>query len=77
MGLFGIQFAKMSGFRVVTTCSAKNFDLVKSYGADEAYDYHDIHQCKTDLKKSVGDGLYYAYICNMDQNVPEVSCLEG
>ena len=75
MGLFGIQFAKMSGFRVVTTCSEKNFDLVKSYGADEAYDYHDIDQCKAELKKSLGDDLYYAYICNIDQNVPKVRYL--
>lgn len=73
MGLFGIQFAKLQGFRVIVTCSEKNFDLVKSYGADEAYDYHDLDRCASGIKRSVGDELYYAYICNMDSNVPKVS----
>ena len=75
MGLFGIQFAKASGFRVITTCSPKNFDLVKSYGADEAYDYHDIEKCTEEIQKSVGDDLYYAYICAMDANSPKL-CAE-
>ncbi|KAL2841138.1 chaperonin 10-like protein [Aspergillus pseudoustus] len=38
-GTLAIQFAKMSGYRVLTTCSAANFDLVKSRGADEIFDY--------------------------------------
>lgn len=39
--LFAIQLAKLAGYRVVTTCSPHSFDLVKQYGADAAYDYHD------------------------------------
>ncbi len=38
-GLLGIQFAKLSGARVAVTCSPRNFDLVKSLGADAAFDY--------------------------------------
>lgn len=72
MGLFAIQFAKLSGFRVVVTCSEKNFDLVKSYGADEAYDYHDMEKCTKDIRKSVGDDLYYAYHCVHDDRVAKV-----
>jgi NADPH:quinone reductase-like Zn-dependent oxidoreductase len=72
MGLFGIQFAKLSGFRVITTCSSRNFDLVKSYGADEAYDYHDIEKCTKEIKQSVGNELHYAYICVSDENSPQV-----
>jgi hypothetical protein len=39
-GLMTMQLAKKAGFTVVTTCSPKNFELVKEYGADFAYDYH-------------------------------------
>ncbi|KAK4146550.1 chaperonin 10-like protein [Dichotomopilus funicola] len=38
-GVLGIQFAKLSGYRVATTCSPSNFDYVKSLGADAAFDY--------------------------------------
>lgn len=41
VGNYVIQFAKLSGLKVITTCSPKNFELVKSLGADEAYDYRD------------------------------------
>ncbi|KAJ5760295.1 zinc-binding oxidoreductase ToxD [Penicillium odoratum] len=40
-GTLAIQFAKLSGYKVLTTCSPRNFDLVKSLGADEVYDYKD------------------------------------
>ena len=32
-----IQLAKMSGYSVVTTCSPRSFDLVKSFGAEASY----------------------------------------
>ncbi|KAJ5083466.1 hypothetical protein N7456_012893 [Penicillium angulare] len=40
-GTLAIQFAKLSGYKVLTTCSRRNFDLVKSLGADEVFDYND------------------------------------
>ena len=40
VGQFAIQLAKLRGAYVYTTTSAKNTDLVKSLGADEAIDYH-------------------------------------
>ena len=40
-GTLAIQFAKLSGYTVITTCSPHNFDLVKSLGADVVYDYKD------------------------------------
>lgn len=40
-GTLAIQFAKLSGYTVITTCSPHNFDLVKSLGADEVFDYRD------------------------------------
>jgi NADPH:quinone reductase-like Zn-dependent oxidoreductase len=38
-GTLAIQFAKLSGYQVLTTCSSHNFDLVKSLGADAVFDY--------------------------------------
>ncbi|KAK4496401.1 hypothetical protein PRZ48_012381 [Zasmidium cellare] len=38
-GTVVVQFAKMSGRKVLTTCSPKHFDLLKSRGADVVYDY--------------------------------------
>ncbi|OWZ20517.1 hypothetical protein PHMEG_0005048 [Phytophthora megakarya] len=38
-GMFAIQIAKAIGAEVVTTCSARNTDLVKSLGADRVVDY--------------------------------------
>ncbi|KAG9787273.1 GroES-like protein, partial [Aureobasidium melanogenum] len=40
-GALGIQYAKLSGYTVLTTCSPHNFDYVKSLGAAEVFDYKD------------------------------------
>lgn len=40
MGISSIQYAKLSGARVVTTASPRNFDYVKSLGADAVFDYN-------------------------------------
>ena len=46
-GTLAIQFAKLSGYKVITTCSPHNFDLVKGLGADEVYDYKDTSTAST------------------------------
>lgn len=38
-GSLAIQFAKLSGLKVVTTCSPHNFDFVRKLGADTVFDY--------------------------------------
>ncbi|KAJ8522351.1 hypothetical protein ON010_g17709 [Phytophthora cinnamomi] len=38
-GVFGIQIAKALGAEVITTCSHRNVELVKSLGADQIVDY--------------------------------------
>ncbi|RAL15181.1 zinc-binding alcohol dehydrogenase family protein [Aspergillus homomorphus CBS 101889] len=40
-GVLAIQYAKLSGYEVLTTCSPHNFDLVKQLGADVVFDYKD------------------------------------
>ncbi len=39
VGTLAIQIAKLMELRVVTTCSARNAELVRSLGADEVIDY--------------------------------------
>ncbi|OQE19827.1 hypothetical protein PENSTE_c014G00107 [Penicillium steckii] len=40
-GIYSIQLAKLAGLKVVATASPRSFDLVKSYGADEVFDYRE------------------------------------
>ena len=40
VGQFAIQLASIYGLNVVTTCSPRNSDLVKSLGAKHVYDYN-------------------------------------
>lgn len=39
--MLGIQFAKLSGYRVIATCSPHNADYLKSLGADTTIDYRE------------------------------------
>lgn len=36
--MFAIQLAKLAGYKVVSTSSPRNFELVKSFGADVVID---------------------------------------
>eukprot|EP00292_Cryptomonas_paramecium_P014234 CAMPEP_0113698934 /NCGR_PEP_ID=MMETSP0038_2-20120614/23006_1 /TAXON_ID=2898 /ORGANISM="Cryptomonas paramecium" /LENGTH=229 /DNA_ID=CAMNT_0000622193 /DNA_START=42 /DNA_END=727 /DNA_ORIENTATION=- /assembly_acc=CAM_ASM_000170 len=39
VGLYAVQFAKVKGMHVVGTAGARNLELVRSFGADDAVDY--------------------------------------
>ncbi len=39
MGRYTIQLAKLSGLKVATTASEKNWDKLKEYGADAVFNY--------------------------------------
>ncbi|KAL1947847.1 hypothetical protein VTO73DRAFT_13571 [Trametes versicolor] len=41
VGFFAIQLAHLAGYKVATTASPRNFDLVRSLGADAVFDYRD------------------------------------
>jgi NADPH:quinone reductase-like Zn-dependent oxidoreductase len=51
--------SRRSGYRVVTTCSPMNFDLVKKYGAEKAFDYHS-PTCGQDIRAYTKNTLEYA-----------------
>ncbi|KAF4510366.1 hypothetical protein G6O67_002256 [Ophiocordyceps sinensis] len=36
-----MQFLRLANLVPIATCSPNNFDLAKSFGADEVFDYHD------------------------------------
>eukprot|EP00929_Paragymnodinium_shiwhaense_P111650 TRINITY_DN7998_c0_g1_i2.p1 TRINITY_DN7998_c0_g1~~TRINITY_DN7998_c0_g1_i2.p1 ORF type:complete len:364 (-),score=100.27 TRINITY_DN7998_c0_g1_i2:150-1241(-) len=53
-GHVGIQLAKaMGAARIITTCSSKHADFVKSMGADEVIDYHEHNYYDVLAAKSV------------------------
>ncbi|CAI7606437.1 unnamed protein product [Penicillium glandicola] len=61
-GTLAIQFAKLSGYKVLTTCSPRNFDLVRSLGADDVYDYKDI-QAPAKIRIATDNNLKLVFDC--------------
>lgn len=55
-GSLGVQFAKLAGYKVLTTCSSHNTDYVRSLGADAVYDYKD-PDCGKKINKDTNDSL--------------------
>lgn len=51
-----------SGLRPITTCSPKNFELVKSYGAEIAFDYAS-PTCAEEIRAYTKNTLRYALDC--------------
>lgn len=61
MGAYTIQIASLYGFNIVTTCSPRNFDIVKKHGAKHVFDYRDKDVAEK-IKKAVPD-LAYGFDC--------------
>ncbi|CAG8950320.1 hypothetical protein HYFRA_00006813 [Hymenoscyphus fraxineus] len=59
-GTLGIQFAKLAGYKVITTCSPRNHELVKSRGADEVFDYN-ASDAAAKIRELTGNKLKYAW----------------
>jgi len=53
VGTYAIQIAKVMGAKVPAVCSAKNFDLVKSLGADVIIDYKETDFTKLPKKYNI------------------------
>ncbi|USW57169.1 Putative GroES-like superfamily, alcohol dehydrogenase-like, NAD(P)-binding domain superfamily [Septoria linicola] len=70
-GLWAIQYAKLSGLRVLATCSEKNFEAVKALGADEVYDYKD-KMCGEKINEASKDSLKFAFDCVSEGSSMEI-----
>jgi NADPH:quinone reductase-like Zn-dependent oxidoreductase len=51
-----------SGMKPITTCSPRNFELAKSYGAEEVFDYRS-PSCIADIKAYTKNSLKYVLDC--------------
>jgi NADPH:quinone reductase-like Zn-dependent oxidoreductase len=58
VGLFTIQLARLSGYRVIATASPKNAELVKSSGADVVVNYRDADVVEQ-IKAATDGGVAY------------------
>ncbi|KAM0247180.1 hypothetical protein ACHAP5_004259 [Fusarium lateritium] len=61
-GIYGIQFAKLSGLRVVATASPHNFDYLKSLGAEAVFDYKSSNVAE-EIRKYTNNSLKLAWDC--------------
>lgn len=74
-GSLAIQFAKLSGMTVVTTCSPRNFEYVKSLGAEAAYDYNS-PTCAKDIKEYTKGELKLVLDCVCEGDSLQI-CVEA
>ena len=70
-GTIAIQFAKLSGATVITTCSPRNNELVKALGADEVFDYRD-EACGEKIRASTSNKLLHALDCIAVASSPQI-----
>jgi NADPH:quinone reductase-like Zn-dependent oxidoreductase len=71
-GSLAIQFAVLSGCKVITTCSPRNFPFVKALGAAEAFDYNDPDVAKK-IREYTGDKLTKVFDCISEGASPKIS----
>ncbi|KAJ3158189.1 hypothetical protein HDU86_003147 [Geranomyces michiganensis] len=61
-GTLAIQYAKLAGWTVLTTCSPKNYDLVRSRGADAVFNYADA-DVAAQIRTHTHDKLAHVFDC--------------
>jgi NADPH:quinone reductase-like Zn-dependent oxidoreductase len=62
VGQIVMQLAKLSNMRVIATASPKQFDFVRSLGADEVYDYSDSFTGREIFQATEGN-IHHAVDC--------------
>ncbi|KAJ5296333.1 uncharacterized protein N7443_007226 [Penicillium atrosanguineum] len=62
-GSLAIQLAKLSGFKVITTCSEKNIPWLHSLGADAVVDYNQIDAIRQVRRHIEDRGLFIILDC--------------
>jgi hypothetical protein len=63
VGLYTIQIAKHSGLYVIATASERNFDLVRSFGADLVVDYRDPAKAARQIREAAPGPVEHALDC--------------
>jgi NADPH2:quinone reductase len=61
VGSFAVQFAKITGARVLGTASAHHHDMLRKIGADVTIDYHDTDAARVALDDTNGRGVDAAF----------------
>lgn len=72
VGFFAIQLAHLAGYKVATTASPRNFDLVRSLGADAVFDYRD-PDVVAEIKQVTGGSLTRALDAISDRASQRIS----
>ena len=70
-GTLAMQLLKRCGLRVIATCSPRNFDLVRSYGADVCFDYNS-PTCGADIRAYCNNALDYALDCITEESTLKI-----
>jgi NADPH:quinone reductase-like Zn-dependent oxidoreductase len=63
VGLYTIQIAKHSGLYVIATASERNFDVVRSFGADVVVDYRDPAKAAKQIREAAPGPIEHALDC--------------
>ncbi|KAJ5420682.1 Polyketide synthase enoylreductase [Penicillium sp. CMV-2018d] len=71
MGTMAVQVLKLSGLTPIATSSPKNFNLVKSFGAKQVFDYAS-PTCAADIKSFTNNSLKYALDCITDADSTQI-----
>ncbi|KAH7323240.1 chaperonin 10-like protein [Stachybotrys elegans] len=61
-GIYGIQYARLSGYKVIATSSPHNFDYLKSLGAEEVFDYNS-PTAGADIREHTNNTLRLGWDC--------------
>ncbi|KAM0276943.1 hypothetical protein ACHAQH_006228 [Verticillium albo-atrum] len=70
-GTIALQLLKLANLRPIAVCSPRNFDLVKSYGAEAVFDYSS-PTCAADIRAYTQNTCKYALDCITDSNTMEL-----
>ncbi|CAE6363335.1 unnamed protein product [Rhizoctonia solani] len=75
LALFSTQLVKLSGYKVVTTTSPKNFNLLKSLGADVVINYKDTDLVQQ-IQRATGNSLKFAFDTISEANT-QTACVKS
>ncbi|KXT03166.1 hypothetical protein AC579_4968 [Pseudocercospora musae] len=70
-GTLAVQYANLSGAKVIAICSERNFSLVKKLGAVEAFDYKD-PDCAKKVREYTNNSLRLVLDCIAEGSSPSI-----